>query len=137
MNTFTAHYQPTPLVLTRFSLVGPTKVKACKSFVLAQEFPVVENKECLFDLTSTFFNHIASMHYAVAKCHNQLKLFTKSIKETVPIHYCHNQSNCQIKYYNGRLSQPLSSILVYHFLQQAQLINVVRFVLLFLLVKLQ
>ena len=35
---------------TRFSLVVPAKVKACKSYVATQKFPLVENKEHSFDL---------------------------------------------------------------------------------------
>ena len=36
---------------TRFSLVGPTKVKACKSFVFSQKLRIVENKELFFSIT--------------------------------------------------------------------------------------
>ena len=32
----------------RFSLVGPTKVKACKLFMFTYKFPSIENKEHLF-----------------------------------------------------------------------------------------
>ena len=38
---------------TRFSLVGPTKVKACKSFLFTVKFPCIENKEHLIDFVIT------------------------------------------------------------------------------------
>ncbi len=38
---------------TRLSLVGTTKVKACKSFLFTEGSPEVENKEQLFDIVVT------------------------------------------------------------------------------------
>ena len=40
---------------TRLSLVGPTKVTACKSFVCNQKFSIVENNELLFDFVICFY----------------------------------------------------------------------------------
>ena len=39
-----------------FSLVGPTKVKARKSFLFTEGFPEVENKEHLFDFVVSLFD---------------------------------------------------------------------------------
>ena len=38
---------------TRLSLVGPTKVEACESFLFTEGSPEVENKEHLFDFVDT------------------------------------------------------------------------------------
>ena len=39
---------------TGFSLVGPTKVKAHKSFLFTEKFPCIEDKEHLLDFVITF-----------------------------------------------------------------------------------
>ena len=61
---------------TRFSLVGPTKVQACKSFLFSEKFSSIENKEHPLDfvdfLSHSFFTHFVAMLQAVAQCHNQL-----------------------------------------------------------------
>ena len=36
-------------------MVGPSKVKACKSFVFTQKFLIVENKEHLFGFVINFY----------------------------------------------------------------------------------
>ena len=43
---------------SKFSLVGPTKVKARKSFLLTEKFPCIENKEHLLDFVITFIFHL-------------------------------------------------------------------------------
>ena len=42
------------IIYTRFTLVDPKKIKACKSFAFNQNFLLVENKEHLFDFCSHF-----------------------------------------------------------------------------------
>ena len=57
--------------VTRFSLVGPTKITARKYFLFTEGSLKVENKEQLFDFVF-IVNLFASKLYAVAKCHSQL-----------------------------------------------------------------
>ena len=48
--------------VTRFSLVGPTRVKACKSFLITEKFPFIENKEHLLDFV--YMGELSLLPYA-------------------------------------------------------------------------
>ena len=73
---------------TGLSLVGPTKVKACKSFLFTAGSFKVENKEHLFDFVSKLYlHHVASKLYPVAKCHSQLLNFNQQLKANQSIYF--------------------------------------------------
>ena len=73
---------------TGFSLVPPTKVKSCKFFVFAQKFPIVENKEHMFDFVihnyflSLCFN---ALHINKVSQSTSLRFATKLSSELTPL----------------------------------------------------
>ena len=62
---------------TGFSLVGPTNVKACKSYLFTEGSPEVENKEHLFDfvVTLSLSNHNkGTLFYLLKVLYNKVKV---------------------------------------------------------------
>ena len=71
----------------RFSLIGHTKVKACKSFVFTQKFPIVKYNEHFFDFVFHF--------YFLSLCFNALH--SSKVSQLLGIHIFRHLAHGQFK----------------------------------------